>query len=264
MGIFPDARAWFFHIAYFEAMAPTDSIVGINDIDATELPDYRPLCVPAAVGLAMGALSFLALLHPVMCFVPVLAIGVNVYALVLLARSDRMVGRAAAVCGLCLALIFGVTEPVRVISYHWLAYRDGSQFGRQWIQAIQDGNLYLAHQMSVMPNDRKAPGDDLPALYSKSDSLRTELENYLKTPAITTLRSLGTRATVRHYQTERVETDGRHDLVEDVYAVTYDEDGRPKTFFIKLNMWRNLKSDAGPRLWRVQGPDGAYRPKGWS
>lgn len=245
-------------------MAPTDSFVGINDIDATELPDYRPLCVPAAVGLVLGALSFLALLHPVMLFLPVLAIGVNVYALVLLARSDRMAGRTAAVCGLCLALIFGVAEPLRVYTYHWLAFRDASQFGRQWIQAIQDGQIYLAHQMSTMPSDRKLPGEDLPELYAKTDSLRTELEDYLKAPAIATLRSLGSRATVRHYQTEGVATDGRHDRVEEVYAVTYEEDGRPKTFFIKLDLWRNLKSETGPRLWRVQGPDGAYRPKGWS
>lgn len=245
-------------------MAPTDSIVGINDIDATELPDYRPLCLPAAVGLVLGAFSFLALLHPVMWFWPALAIGVNVYALRLLATSDRLVGRNAAVYGLCLSLAFGVAAPLRIYTYQWLAVHDAGRFGRQWIQALLDGNVYLAHQMAVMPNDRKALDEDLPAVYEQSDTLRTELDGYLKTPVVATLRSLGSRAVVRHYETERADTDGRNDLVEDVYAVTYEEDGRRKSFFVKISLWRNLKSEAGPRAWRVQSPEGAYRPKDWS
>ncbi len=58
-------------------------------------------------------------------------------------------------------------------------------------------------------------------------------------------------------------TDGHNDRVEDAYAVTYDETGRTKTFFVKLSLWRNLNKEAGPRLWRVQNPEGGYRPKGW-
>jgi hypothetical protein len=245
-------------------MPQSDSLLGINDIDATELPDYRPLYVPAAIGLVLGGLSFLALLHPVMWFWPLIGVGVNAYALVRLSQSDRLVGRKAAAWGLFLSLLFGVVAPVRVGGYHWMARQEAGRYGREWFEALLSGNVHKAHHMASMPAERKPLDDQLSALYEQSSDLRTQLDGYLKIPVIETLRSLGPRATVRHYQTESTQTDGRSDLVEDVYAVTYDdEQQRRKTFFVKLSLWRNLQKEAGPRVWRVQNPDGAYKPKGW-
>lgn len=244
-------------------MSQSDSLLGINDIEATELPEYRPLCVTAAIGLVLGLFSFLALLHPVMWFWPLVTVAVNGYALYSLSRSDRLVGRKAAVWGLFLALLFGVAAPLRIGAYHWMATQEAGRFGREWFQALLEGNVYKSHQMTSMPGDRKPLDDQLPALYEQSNDLRTQLDGYLKTPVISTLRAVGPRATVRHYQTEAAQTDGRSDLVEDVYAVTYDEQGSQKTFFVKLSLWRNLQKDAGPRIWRVQSPEGGYKPKGW-
>jgi hypothetical protein len=244
-------------------MPQSDSLLGINDIDATELPDYRPLCVTAAIGLILGAFSFLALLHPVMWFWPLIAACVNVYALGRLAQSDRLVGRKAAVWGLFFALLFGALAPVRTGAYYWMASREAAQFGREWFEALLSGNVQKAHQMSTMPAERKPLDETLAGLYERSSDLRTQLDGYLKMPVISTLRALGPRATVRHYQTESTQTDGRSDLVEDIYAVTYDEQGARKTFFVKLSLWRNLQKEAGPRLWRVQSPEGGYKPKGW-
>jgi hypothetical protein len=246
-------------------MPESDSLLGINDIEGVELPDYRPFCVTAGVGLVLGILSFLAFLHPVMWFWPLVALLVNAYALFLLSRSDRLAGRNAAVWGLFLAILFGVAAPSRLGVYYWMALRDARDFGRQWLEAVLEGNVYKAHQMSSMPNDRKPLDDTLIPLYEQSSDLRTHLDTYLKTPVIATLRSLGSRALVRHYQTERVNSDGRNDLVEDVYAVTFDdEQGRKKSFFVKLFLWRNLNKTAGPRYWRVQNPEGGYTPNGWS
>jgi hypothetical protein len=245
-------------------MSQSDSLIGINDIEATELPDYRPLCVAAPIGLVLGLLSFLAFLHPVLWFVPLLAAGVNIYALISLAQSERMVGRQAAVAGLMLALAFGTAAPLRIVTYHWLARRDAGRFGREWIQAVLEQDVHKAHQMAKMPGERQPIDGQLAAFYEQSSELRTELETYLKTPVVATLMALGPQATVRHYQTESSQTDGRSDLVEDVYAVTYEENGRQKSFFIKLNLWRNLKKEVGPRLWRVQSPEGGYKPKNWA
>ncbi len=243
------------------AMSQTD-FVGINDIDATELPDYRPLCVSAAVGLVLGLLSFLALLHPVMWFVPVVAVAVNAFALMSVSRSERMVGRNAALCGLFAALLFGIGAPLRTVTYHWLARREANRFGREWLQAILEGNVHKAHQMASMPADRKPIDEQLPGLYAHTTAMQTELENYLKSPAVAKLRTLGTSASVRHERTESSESDGRNDLVKDLYTVTYEENGQQRTTVLQLSLWRNLKSDVGPRLWRVQTPEWNYRPKG--
>jgi hypothetical protein len=244
-------------------MSQTDPALGINELEGAELPDYHPLCVPAIVGCGLGLLSFLALLHPVLWFVPLIAAGVNVYALAQLGGSDRMIGRRAALWGLFLALLFGLAAPLRTFTYQWLERRDAHQTAREWFQALLEGNVHKAHQLTVMPSERKPLDDQLPKFYEESADLQTGLDNYLKVPAVATLRALGSRATVRHYETESVDTDGRSDKVVDVYAVTYDDNGQKKTFFVKLDLWRHLKADTGPRLWRVQSPEGAYRPKGW-
>jgi hypothetical protein len=248
---------------FLAAMATTDPLIGINELEGADLPDYRPLCVPALVGCALGAFSFLALLHPVMWFWPLIALAVNAYALLVLGQSDRMIGRRAALWGLFLSLLFGVAAPLRTGVYQWIQQREAREIGREWFEALLEGNVHKAHQLTTMPGERKPIDAQLPALYEQSADLRTGLDNYLKLPVVATIRALGPRATVRHFQTESTLTDGRSDLVEDAYAVTYEEGGRKKTFFVKLSLWRNLNKDAGPRLWRVQSPEGGYRPKGW-
>jgi hypothetical protein len=244
-------------------MSHLDSAVGVNEIDGAELPDYRPLCIPAIVGCVVGVLSFLALLHPVLWFVPLIGIGVNAYAFMQLASSDRMIGRRAAQWGIFLSLLFGAAAPLRTLTYQWLERRDAQQTAREWFEAVREGNLYKAHQLGLMPGERRPLDDQLPKVYEQSADLQAGLDSYSKTPVVATLRALGPQAMVRHYQTESVQSDGRQDLVEDVYAVTYDERGQKKTFFIKMSLWRSLRADMGPRLWRVQNPEGGYKPKGW-
>ncbi len=115
-------------------MATTDPTLGFNELEGAELPEYRPLCVPALVGCVWGAFSFLALLHPVMWFWPLLGAGINIFALVVLAQSDRMIGRRAAIWGLFLSLLFGVAAPLRTGVYQWLEQREARQAGREWFQ----------------------------------------------------------------------------------------------------------------------------------
>lgn len=239
-------------------------MIGINDIDATELEDYRPLSLPAVVGLGLGLLSFLAVFHPVLWILPLVAALTCIFALVQLSQSDRMIGRAAAAWGLFFALALGVAAPLRTGVYYFTEQHEARKFGEEWFQAVLNGNMYKAHQMATMPQERKPLDDQLPALYEKSADLRNAMDAYQKTPVIATLRALGTKAVVRYYETEVCQTDGhRSDNVDDVYAVTYDDNGQRKTFFVKLSLWRNLKQEVGPRVWRVQSPEGGYKPKSW-
>lgn len=242
----------------------TEPLIGINDIEGTELEDYRPLCLAAVVGLGLGIFSFLAFFHPVLWAWPLVSAAVCIVALVQLARSDRLIGRKAAVWGLFLAVAFGVAAPLRMGAYYLIEQREARAFGEAWFQAVLNGDMYKAHQMSTMPLERKPIDDQLPGLYEKSPDLRSAVDTYQKAPLLATLRALGTKAVVRHYLTESCQTDGRIDLVEDIYVVTYDDAGQKKSFFIKASLVRNLIKDAGPRIWRVQSPEGGYKPKSWN
>jgi hypothetical protein len=89
------------------------------------------------------------------------------------------------------------------------------------------------------------------------------LEEYVASPVVRTLLELGSDAQVRYYENEMAQTDGRIDVVKDVYAVTYDDEGTKKTFLIQIEALRNLKPETGPVDWVISNVDGGYRPKNW-
>ena len=75
---------------------------------------YCAVSLPAMAGLLLGLASGLAFLHPMLWLVPLLAIGVCLFALRQIDRYvPNLTGRAAARIGLSLAVIFGVARGCR-------------------------------------------------------------------------------------------------------------------------------------------------------
>ena len=73
---------------------------------------YRPFCGLAIVGLLVGLLSALAILDPLLWFLPVLGVVLSAVALRRVAAADPpLVGRTAAVAGLGLSVAFAVAGP---------------------------------------------------------------------------------------------------------------------------------------------------------
>jgi hypothetical protein len=224
-------------------------VIGINDLESPDLPDYRPVCVPAAIGLGLGIFSFVAFLHPVLWIWPLCGVITCAYALYCIANSERLLGRTAALCGLFLSLLFGIAAPARTFIYNWRQESEARKFAEEWFAALLAGNVHA----------------NLPEVYAQSADLRQSLKAYSEVPEIAALLHLGSRATARHFQTESVTSDTRQNLVEEVFAVTYDEGGKKKSFFIRVPLWRNLTTtNTAPRAWRIQSPEGGYRPQGWN
>ena len=232
-------------------------------VEAEELPNYRPVSVPAMVGLLLGLASPLAVLHPVVWFVPALAVVVNAYALLSIDRSGPVIGRSAAAWGLALALLFGTLAPARVYSYDYFQKQDARRFAGAWFEFLRRGEPHKAYQLTLAPTERTLDDEHLTTAYRDIPALREGLKRYVETPLVRTLLALGERAEVRRYDTEKAATDKRNDLVEEVYAVTYEEDGQTKSFFIKLTLVRNLKDLQGPPRWHLQSAEGGYRPQSW-
>jgi hypothetical protein len=79
---------------------------------------------------------------------------------------------------------------------------------------------------------------------------------------VRTLLALGPRAQVRFYQTgDQTHTDDV-DLVDQWYAVTYEEKGERKSFFVLVRMMRQ-KLSGGKAGWRIMQTEGGGRPTGW-
>jgi hypothetical protein len=198
----------------------------------------------------------------VLWLVPALGVVVNLYALATMDDSPQAVGRKPATIGLVLSLLLGAAAPARIYSYEYFQKREARDFAQQWFDALRQDKPHRAYQLTLAPNDR-LDDEHYWVLYRKSTAQQTNLRSYVDTPLVRTLLALGDKADIRLYQNETAQTDGRIDVVRDVYAVSYPDEGRTKTFFIKAELSRSLKTESGPIDWKIY-TEGGYRPQGWT
>jgi hypothetical protein len=70
------------------------------------------------------------------------------------------------------------------------------------------------------------------------------LESFVRAPVVRTLLALGPQASIRFYDTVDQQGDeGNRDIVRQRYAVTYEEEGEKKTFFVDVQMMRQELAD---------------------
>ena len=225
-----------------------------------ELPAYRPVCVSAVAGFLLALAAPLALLHPVMWGLPIVAAAVCGFALHVLSRSEPMAGGGVARFGLVLSLVFAAWAPIRAYSYDFLMRRDADRFAELWFSLLRQNEPHKAFQLSQPPGERSPLDDELWAAYRARPAQRQGLEAYVQQPLVRTLLALGDRATVRRFAVQAAASDRTQDGVDAVYAVTWDDAGARKTFFVRLLMGRNLLPSEGPREWHINKADGGYRP----
>lgn len=225
-----------------------------------EVPDYRPVCVPAFLGLITGLAAPLALLHPVLWSVPLLAAAVCSFALYRLAVSEPMAGRAAAIVGLALAVLFGVWAPVRMLAFEMLLRRDAERFAQVWFTFLSQQEPHKAYQLTLEPAERSPLDETLWNSYRTRTLQRQGLENFVQLPLVRTLMALGDKAVVRRFAVESSRSAKDYSHVTDVYAVSFDDQGRRKTFFVRLQLVRNTSAGAGPLEWRINSSEGGIRP----
>jgi len=227
-----------------------------------EQDEYHALCGLAVAGLVLGLFSVVALVDPRAAVVSAAGILVSGLALWRIARrSPELVGRKAAVIGLVLSLLFGSVAVGHSLAYRWLLIRQAQQVGMTWFNLIAQGQPQAAHQLVFAPQDREPADGDLWAFYCTNEPRYRALEKYLATPLLRTLLALGTRATVRPYATEEIDTRAGEEYVVGLYSVTFDQDGRKTTFLVRL-VAQHLGNDAAGRsAWKIVGSEGGVHPE---
>jgi hypothetical protein len=244
-------------------MRPSVPDVHITDSQDAELAEYRPLAGQAVVGLIGGLLAPLALVDPVLWSIPVLGTSFSWWALRRINRTAPAIsGRRMALGGLMLSLVFLAAAPADWLVYRWMVRGEARQFSVEWFKYLAQDQPEYAHQLTTAPQARQPLDEHLWAVYRNAPRMRQELENYVKSPLVRTLLALGPKAQVRFYDTASQARDNDNDQVEQVYAVTYEEGGEQKSFFVLVRMAR-LKLRSGGAGWRILQTEGGYRPAGW-
>jgi hypothetical protein len=245
-------------------MRPSVPDVHITDSQDAEFAAYRPLAVQAVVGLIFGLLAPLALLNSVFWAVPAIGIFFSGWAIRRIERDPAaLTGRKLAWVGLSLSLLLIVAAPTDLLVYRRIVRGEARRFSDLWFRYLTHGEPQKAHQLTVAPQTRQPLDEHLWGFYRNTPPSRKALEGYVKSPLVRTLLALGPRASVRFYETAGQAHDDNNDVVELLYAVTYEgEEGERKSFFVDVSALRTKLAD-GSAGWRILQAGGGAKPDGW-
>jgi hypothetical protein len=243
-------------------MRPSVPDVHITDSQDSEFAAYRALTSQSVVGLLLGLLSPLALLASAFWIVPALGVFFSVWALRRIKQDPQaLTGQKLAWVGLFLSLLLAAAAPADWLTYRRTIRNEARQFTSAWMQFLVHNEPHKAHQLTVPPQNRQPIDDHLWNYYRNSQRSRRTLESYAKFPLVRTLLELGPRANVRFYETADQTQENNIDAIEEVYAVTYEDEGEKKSFFVVVTALRMKLAD-GAADWSIGETKIGERPPG--
>ena len=223
--------------------------------------DYQPVERLAIVGLIVGLLSPIAMLAPVLWFVPILGLLTSLMALANIRREGRL-GRTVALVGLALSTLFIVVPVSRILSTQLLLARQARPVAEQFLEYLRQRSPQKAIMLNRAPDYRRPLDEGLWLFFRADDDARSELQQFVTRPPVRMLLALGERARVRFYRTATVASEGDLAQVDYWYSVTFDdEDGRKKTYFIGLLLERKPTTNPDINPWRVKDLAGGIDPR---
>ena len=225
-----------------------------------DLAAYRAVSGFAVASLLLGVASALAIVVPMLWFVPLLGVFLSLMALGRLATGPTLVGRKAAILGLALSIIFGTAVPVAYLSSRWWLVREAQPTAEEWFAALRQGEPFKAHELSLPQPQRLQVPIPLAQYYSGRSEARREFEKFLSNPLARTLLALGDKCEARFYEAADVEKEGDQDVVKLVYAVTFRDEQGKKSFFVLLTLARTVNRDTRRGTWRIVSTAGGVRP----
>jgi hypothetical protein len=234
---------------------PSVPDVHITDSQDAEFAAYRALPNQAMAGLILGLLGLLAFLNPMFWAVPALGVFFSGWALRRIKRDPlALTGQKLAWAGLSLSLVVAIAAPTDWLVYRHIVRNEARQFSSLWLQCLIHDEPHKAHHLAMSPQERRPLDDNLWRHYGTSIRLRRALEGYVQTPLVRTLLALGPRAIVRFYKNGSQSQEDYGDLVEQIYAVTYEEQGEKTSFLVAVQSLRT-KLDDGKAGWQIMSAE---------
>ncbi len=244
-------------------MAQTDhSHAHLSEQPEEEVEQYRPVSGLAVAALIVGLLSLGAWIEPFLVILGIIGFFVGLAAMWQIARSaPEMVGRKAALAGLFLSVFALVGAGSQWYTHRMLVRKEATHFAQRWFDLLLNKQTGKALEMTSDAGSQPEP-------VMVDDSLQTppgapeapSAESYAKRPDIRAILAVADRARARYYQTEWQEEKAKADEVQQVYAVTYDNDGRKTSFFVRLKMERSIDEKAEKAYWQIKSSEAGIKP----
>ena len=146
------------------------SPVLFSDTESPAAVERLPLNRAAVGGFAIGAMSWLAILHPALWVVPAVGIVLAGAAWRSIERSEsRYRGGRLALVGLTLGLFFLAYAPTRQVTRQQRLYGESERVCREWLTLVCRGQLREAHQLRLRYDLRTAGDQTLDDFYKKPE-----------------------------------------------------------------------------------------------
>lgn len=241
----------------------------LSAFDDEPVVRYRPVSLWAVLGAVGGAMSWLALVDPLLWLVPPLAAAVCIAALRQTRHDpDLRVGRLLAMLGLLAALFFAAAAPADWWLYQRLVDREAQTFAGLWFRLLRENDPGRA-MLLTEPVRGRPPLDEPPwDYYRRNERQFGNLESYVQQDLVRTLLALGPKADVRYYQSLPLDEGLQGDVVGQYYAVTYPAAAGKTTFFVLVRMQRQrMPREEGDRRhlgytgWRLLETRGGVKPE---
>jgi hypothetical protein len=228
-----------------------------SDAAEADLPEYRSLSGLAVVGFLLGLISALAIVHIGLSFVAAAASLCCVIALVRISAAPSEVsGRRLAIAGLVLAVFWTTCGLAREVTMQRLLDIHSREIAVHWFEYLKKGELEKAVELKNSAASRRPLNDKLWDHYLSSRQEYEGLQGIASNPEVRALLALGDRAQVRHYACSDI---GSYD-VEQIYAVTYDDQGTKKSFLVHINLIRTKFHDHDVSAWHVGDTRAPWTP----
>lgn len=253
-------RAFISAVPVARLMSELKPVQETSTADGVVLPDYRAVSGLAIGGLLLGLASLLAFVHPAFWVVPLAAVATCSVALRQLTREATLVGRRAALIGLAVALICGISSPIQFFIFRYQLRVEAIRTAREWFTALREDRPWAAHQWTLSPEGRWSLDDA--GLVAKYAAEPDRLKSYAENPTVHLLLSLGKQCRVRLYEHVGVVSGNGGDNVLDVYSVTVNQDGRRVSFFIRMSLSRSYNLATNHWEWRIATADFIHAPPG--
>ncbi len=233
-----------------------------RDGDEPEAFQYRAVSFLAIAALSLAVLAGLAFLSPMLWVIPWAGVGISALALRRIrGRAAELIGRKAALIGLVVSIVLGLAAPTQWFIRRYQVRAESKQFAMLWFDMLAKDAPQKALQLTVDGFTREPLDDSLWSFYDRQPPARTRLEEFVVDRTIRTLLALGDKSIVRYFDTEKQWEEGNRDYLRQVYAVTYQREAEPTTFFVAIELERESYPGVHRSFWKVGRYLGGMTPR---
>lgn len=240
-----------------------------------QVEGYQRLSQLAVWSVPLGLLSALALVSPLLWFVPIVAVTFALGGLWRISLSDDTTGRRLAITGLGLAILFGTWGVAWTMSRRLVINHQAREHALEWLTLMQKGEYMTAHQLSLAYSARLPPGSSLEKHYAEKAPSRNPADGPVPVapPGMPPGMEASAYANLEYFKTNGIQQvlvaanggfefaflknlailrDGQSATkVDQIFRLTFSQDHEPREMQIKIEMKRTVA--AGKAYWQV-GP----------